>query len=221
MYRRNLTMLSSRSFEVILVKKFPAFQPQGACEARVQQSDDSKSWLEILDKSWAWLEILTRNSNSKGERMCSFSPLLEILTQNSTRNTNSRSASKIGQPSCAWLTKLYLVSILYFKRWMNKVINMKLLVSSALRPPHHQTISSPKESPSRIKYLIERKSHQKKILSFHFEFIMKWQYYPTFIGNAVGTFFNNSLLSTDANKVFEKSCTYRWKHVRKPMKLNR
>ena len=103
-----LTMLSSRSFVVILVKKFPAFQPQGACEARVQQSDDSKSWLEILDKSWAWLEILTRNSNSKGERMCSFSPLLEILTRTSTRNTNSRSASKIGQPSCAWLTLYFM-----------------------------------------------------------------------------------------------------------------
>ena len=117
-----------------------------AQKRRKPATDDSKSWLEILDKSWAWLEILTRNSDSKEERMCSFSL---------ARDTNSRSTLKIGQPSCAWyiFTKLYLVSILYFNRWINEVINTKLLVSSGIRWRHHQTISSPKESPSRIIYL--------------------------------------------------------------------
>ena len=101
---------------------------------------DVKSWLEIP---------------SRKKRECAHSPLLEILTRNRTRNTNSRSALKIGQPSCAWyiFTKLYLVSILYVNRWINKVINMKLLVSSGIRSPHHQTISSPKEPPSRIIYI--------------------------------------------------------------------
>ena len=33
---------------------------------------------------------------------------------------------------------------------------------------------------------------------------VKWQYYPTFIRKAVGTFINNSLFSTDANKVLKK-----------------
>ena len=167
MFSRKLTMLSSRSFVVILVTTFPAFQPQGACEARVlinslpwrerrkPATEYSKSWLEIPDKSRAWREILTRNSESKEETECAHSPLLEILTRNRTRNTNSRSALKIGQPSCAWyiFTKLYLVSILHVNRWINKVINTKLLVSSVVRPPHLQTISSAKESPSRIIYL--------------------------------------------------------------------
>ena len=50
---------------------------------------------------------------------------LEILTQ----NTNSRSASKIGQPSCAWyiFSKLYLVSILYVNRRIIIII-IKLLI---------------------------------------------------------------------------------------------
>ena len=94
---RKLTMLSSRSFVVILVTKFPAFQPQGACEARVlinslprreqrkPATEYSKSWLEILDKSRAWREILTRNSDSEEERMCSFSL---------ARNPDSKSDSK-------------------------------------------------------------------------------------------------------------------------------
>ena len=42
-------------------------------------------WDMILDKSWAWLEILTRNSDSKGERMCSLSL---------ARNPDSKSDSK-------------------------------------------------------------------------------------------------------------------------------
>ena len=94
---RKLTMLSSRSFVVILVTTFPAFQPQGACEARVlinslpwrerrkPATEYSKSWLEIPDKSRAWREILTRNSESKEERMCSFSL---------ARNPDSKSDSK-------------------------------------------------------------------------------------------------------------------------------
>ena len=81
--------------------------------------------------------------------------LLKSWLEIPTQNTNSRSASKIGQPSCAWyiFTKMYLVSILYVNGWVNKVINMKLLVSFGIRSPHHQTVSSPKKSPSRIIYL--------------------------------------------------------------------
>ena len=163
MFSRKLTMLSSRSFVVILVTTFPAFQPQGACEARVliNGGNGENRRLNTRNLDWkyqtnpehdvkSWLEIPSRK-----KRECAHSPLLEILTRNRTRNTNSRSALKIGQPSCAWyiFTKLYLVSILHVNRWINKVINTKFLVSSVVRPPHLQTISSAKESPSRIIYL--------------------------------------------------------------------
>ena len=56
---RKLTMLSSPSFVVILVTKFPAFQPQGACEARVQSRSSMVGTAKTGD--W-WLEVLTGNT---------------------------------------------------------------------------------------------------------------------------------------------------------------
>ena len=121
---------------------------------------DWKSWTNPEHDLKSWIQIPTRN-----EREWAHSPLHEILTRNPTRNTNSRSASKIGQPSCASyiFTKLYLVSILNFNRWINKGNNMKLLVSFGIRSPHHQTISSPKKSPSRIIYLVYTYQKEKSL----------------------------------------------------------
>ena len=98
---RKLTMLSSRSFVVILVTTFPAFQPQGACEARVLINRSSMAgtaktgdWiLEILTGNTRQIQSMTWNPDSKfrlGRREnvlilpCSKSWLeigLEILTR--------------------------------------------------------------------------------------------------------------------------------------------